>query len=175
MARRADYEIRAIRVEDNGAVAQLIRTVMPEFGAQGPGFAIIDPEVDDMFTAYAADGARAGYWVVVARGNDAGVVGGGGFAPLLGGGESTCELRKMHFFPELRGLGLGQELLRLCMERARSAGFSRMYLETLSKMAQARALYERHGFARLPGPLGNTGHYRCDLHYAKDLGGENGR
>ena len=36
------------------AVARLIRAVMPEFGASGPGFAINDPEVDDMFTAYSA-------------------------------------------------------------------------------------------------------------------------
>ena len=40
--------------EDNAAVATVIRTVMPEFGACGEGFAINDPEVDYMHRAYAA-------------------------------------------------------------------------------------------------------------------------
>ena len=50
--RRAGLELRPIRPADRAGVAHLIRTVMPEFGAKGPGFAILDPEVDDMFGAY---------------------------------------------------------------------------------------------------------------------------
>lgn len=40
--------IRAISKKVNVAVARVIRTAMPEFGAGGQGFAIHDPEVDDM-------------------------------------------------------------------------------------------------------------------------------
>jgi putative acetyltransferase len=163
--RRAAYIVRPIAGRDRADVARLIRTVMPEFGASGPGYAIMDPEVDDMFAAYR--GKRSAYWVVVGA-NDH-VVGGGGFAPLGGGDETTCELRKMYFLPELRGLGYGQAVLDLCIEGARQAGFSRMYLETLTGMARARALYEKNGFSRLPGPLGNTGHFGCNTFYARDL------
>ena len=167
--RRALYSVRPIAAKDRAAVARLIRTVMPEFGAKGPGFAILDPEVDDMFGAY--QGRRAAYWVVqtTAKKIGAAIVGGGGFAPLFGGDERTCELRKMYFLPEVRGLGIGQEILSKCIEGARRAGFTRMYLETLSNMSQAKALYERNGFQRLDRPLGDTGHFGCNSFYARDL------
>lgn len=162
--RRGDYTTRPARPSDRAAIARLIRTVMPEFGAEGPGFAIVDPEVDDMPRAYAA--ARSAYFVIV---RDDAVVGGGGFAPLVGGDEGTCELRKMYFLPELRGLGFGRELLERCIDGAREAGFTRMYLETLTAMSAARRLYERAGFEKLEGPLGATGHFGCNSFYARSL------
>ncbi len=165
--RKSSYAIRPVRPADRPAVARLIRTVMPEFGAKGPGFAINDPEVDDMFSAYQAP--RSAYFVVTRTSGDDVVVGGGGYAPLTGGGGETCELRKMYFMPELRGLGLGQELLSKCLTAAREAGFARMYLETLAAMSQARALYERNEFMRLDGPEGATGHFACNSFYARSL------
>jgi len=163
--RAARYAIRPIRASDRAAVAGLIRTVMPEFGAKGPGFAINDPEVDDMFAAYRAP--RSGYFVVTRDADD--VVGGGGFAPLAGADQGTAELRKMYFLPEVRGLGVGQALLERCLGGAARARFTTMYLETLANMTQARALYERNGFRLLDGPLGATGHFGCNTFYAKDL------
>ena len=166
--RRSAYAIRPMKAGDRDEVATLIRTVMPEFGAKGPGYAIEDPEVDDMFAAYREP--RCGYFVVTREGKSGDVVvGGGGYAPLVGGENGTCELRKMYFYPEVRGLGIGQDLLALCLECARRAKFERMYLETLTKMDQARALYERNGFVRLERPLGSTGHYGCNAFYVRDL------
>jgi putative acetyltransferase len=169
--RRGLYEVRPIAAKDRADVARLIRTVMPEFGASGPGYAILDAEVDDMFGAY--EGDRSAYWVVTnagkSKGKSASVVGGGGFAPLVGGDEHTCELRKMYFLPELRGLGLGQEILSRCLEAAARAGFTTMYLETLNNMTQAKALYERNGFVRAERPLGNTGHFACNAFYVRHL------
>ena len=168
--RLESYAIRAIRPGDRAAVARLIRTVMPELGAKGPGFAINDPEVDDMFGAY--QGKRATYFVVTrngARARDEVVVGGGGFAALAGGDRTTCELRKMYFMPEVRGLGLGHRVLAECLAGARRARFTRMYLETLAAMSQARTLYERNGFCRLERPLGATGHFGCNSFYIRDL------
>jgi putative acetyltransferase len=170
--RRSLYAIRPIRDLDRAAVASLIRTVMPEFGAKGPGFAINDPEVDDMPEAYAAP--RSAYFVVTRR-SEAGarkgdiVVGGGGYAPLIGGDADTCELRKMYFLPEVRGLGIGQEVLEKCLAGAARARFRRMYLETLDAMTQARALYTRNGFAPLDRPLGDTGHFGCNSFMVRDL------
>jgi putative acetyltransferase len=151
---------------DDAAIASVIRSVMPTFGACGPGFAITDPEVDHMATAYRAP--RSAYLVVEDRGR---VVGGGGVGPLAGGDPATCELRKMYFLPEVRGRGVGRALLRQLLVIARGYGFRRCYLETLTGMDAAQRLYERLGFARLPGPLGHTGHTGCDRFYALDLGG----
>ena len=69
-----DLSIRPIRREDDAAIAAIIRTVMPEFGAKGPGFAINDPEVDHMTAGY--ERPRAAYFVV--EGSDGRVLGGGG-------------------------------------------------------------------------------------------------
>jgi putative acetyltransferase len=161
---RADITIRPIEPTDDAAVAALIRTVMPEFGAKGPGFAINDPEVDCMSSAYR--GARHGYWVLERAGR---VVGGGGFAPLDGGPADTCELRKMYFLPEVRGLGLGAQLLDLVLARAKEAGFGTCYLETLASMKGAQRLYEKKGFTRLAGPKGSTGHFGCNTFYERAL------
>jgi putative acetyltransferase len=158
------YEIRPIRREDDAAVAAIIRAVMPEFGAGGQGFAIHDAEVDAMTEAYAAP--RCAYFVVVADGR---VLGGGGVAPLLGGEAHVCELKKMYFRPEARGLGLGQAVLTKCLDAARSFGFTTCYLETLGTMVKARALYERNGFQKRNGPAGATGHFGCDAWYDRAL------
>ncbi len=161
---RGELSIRKIRQEDDTAVASLIRAVMPEFGAKGPGFAINDPEVDAMTAAYA--GKRSAYWVVERHGR---VVGGGGFAPLEGGDKHTCELRKMYFYPEVRGLGFGEQLIDLALLGAKNAGFKRCYLETLGNMAAARRLYEKKGFLPLEKPKGATGHFGCNSFYERKL------
>lgn len=160
----SDPVIRPIEPRDDPAIAAIIRKVMPSFGACGPGFAINDPEVDYMSRAYAA--ARSAYFVVEEGGK---VIGGAGIAPLEGGDGDTCELRKMYFLPEARGRGLGERMMRLCLDRAREFGFRRCYLETLTGMDDARRLYERMGFCRLAGPLGATGHFSCDQHYVLEL------
>jgi hypothetical protein len=53
--------VRSIQPGDNAAIAAIIRTVMPEFGASGQGFAIHDKEVDDMFASYTQP--RTAYFV----------------------------------------------------------------------------------------------------------------
>ena len=159
-----DDTIRLIAPADSAAVASIIRTVMPEYGAVGPGFAIMDPEVDDMYAAYTRP--RCAYFVVVLANR---VVGGGGIAPLEGGNPDTCELRKMYFLPEARGLGLGRSLLTRCLEAARAEDFRHMYLETLKTMTAARRLYESFGFQPRSAPLGATGHFGCDAWFVREV------
>lgn len=160
------YQIRPLEARDNAQVAQIIRSVMPEFGADGPGFAIHDAEVSAMYEAYLPP--RSAYFVVEVDGI---VCGGGGIAPLIGQETDICELRKMYFLPALRGLGAGHALIRHCLDFARSAGYARCYLETLTGMDRAQALYERVGFQQLPAALGSTGHFGCNRFYALDLQG----
>lgn len=160
----AERSFRPISPSDDAAMAQVIRTVMPEFGAGGEGFAIKDAEVDSMSEAYSRP--RHAYFVVEQDGR---VVGGGGIGPLAGGPDDTCELRKMYFLPEARGAGMGETLLRHCLDTAKQLGFRRCYLETLGSMHAAMKLYERMGFARRDSPLGSTGHFGCNRWYARDL------
>lgn len=154
------FLIRPIESRDDAAVASVIRTVMPEFGAGGAGFAIHDPEVDAMHAAYTQP--RSAYFVVE---HDGRVLGGGGVAPLAGADATTCELRKMYFMPALRGLGAGTALMRRCLASAVELQFTRCYLETLTGMDAAQSLYRKSGFKPLPHALGNTGHFGCNRWY----------
>jgi putative acetyltransferase len=157
-------QIRKIERRDNAAVARIIRTVMPEFGASGLGFAIHDNEVDDMYAAYTR--SRCVYYVCDVNGR---IVGGGGIAPLEGGDEDTCELKKMYFLPEGRSRGYGQLILAACLNDAKAFGFTNCYLETFNTMKGAMKLYEKNGFQKINGPLGNTGHFACDTFYRLEL------
>lgn len=158
------FVLRAIEPRDDAAVASVIRRVMPEFGADGPGFAIHDAEVDGMTLAYAQP--HCAYFVIERDGR---VVGGGGVAPLEGGEPDVCELRKMYFLPDARGLGAGSALMQRCLDTARGFGFRRCYLETLTGMHLAQKLYLRHGFLALSQAMGGTGHHGCDRYYLREL------
>ena len=121
------------------------------------GYSINDPEVEDMAAAYA--GARAGFFVIEQSvGGPAGarksfggavVVGCGGFAPLAGGDDDTCELRKMYVLKEGRGFGGGGLLMEACLAGAKAAGFTKMYLETVTAMTDAAEVYKKYGFEYL--------------------------
>ena len=156
--------IRPIRPADNPAMARIIRQVMTEYGAVGEGYSINDPEVDNLYGQYAAPDHT--FFVIEAEGK---VMGGAGIAPLQGGREGVCELRKMYLLPEGRGRGWGRLLLGQCLSAARERGFRTCYLETVDRMGEAQRLYLAAGFKLLTGPMGNTGHNSCDTWYAMDL------
>lgn len=161
---QAEFAIRKIKKADNLQVSRIIRSVMTEFGAVGEGYSINDPEVDDMFSNYRSP--RAGYLVVV---QDEKIYGGGGLAPLVGGDETVCELRKMFFLPQLRGIGMGRRLLAKLIEEARKSGFNACYIETLERMKAANSLYKQFGFKPLKKSMGNTGHSACNARYLLNL------
>lgn len=169
--------IRPITPADNAAIARVIRTVMSEFNCVGEGYSINDPEVEDMADTYNAEGSA--FFVVEQEiGGAAGagegfsgavVVGGAGYAPLAGGDGTVCELRKMYLLGEGRGFGSGRLLMEACLEGARAAGYTRMYLETVTAMTDAAEVYKKYGFEYLASPLGETGHSGCNLYMARDL------
>ena len=158
------FTLRPIEPRDDASVANIIRTVMPEFGADGPGFAIHDAEVDAMSAAYSRP--RSAYFVIEADGT---VQGGAGIAPLEGGDPDVCELRKMYFLPTLRGRGAGKAAIERCLDAARTFGFRRCYIETLTGMDAAQKLYLANGFSRITCAMGGTGHHGCDRYYIRDL------
>ncbi len=155
------FVLRPIRPEDNPGIAEIIRTVMTEYGAVGEGYSIQDA----MFEAY--NDKRSCFLVLENAGGR--LVGCGGVAPLRGGDADTCELKKMYFLPEARGHGQGRRLVGILEEEARRRGFRYMYLETIAAMQEANRLYQKLDFESLPGAMGNTGHSACGLFYRKEL------
>ncbi len=159
-----NYNIRKINKEDNQAVAQLIRAVFDEMDIPKVGTAYADPYLDSMFEEY--NKSRAVYYVVE---HNEKIVGCAGIAPLENEAETVCELQKMYFLPEVRGLGIGSEMMDLCMQSAISFGFESCYLETMPFMLDAQKLYRKSGFETIAEPMGSTGHVSCPVWMLKKL------
>lgn len=51
--------------------------------------------------------------------------------------------KKMYFLEEARGVGLGSNMIKTCLGRAREFGFEKCYLETMPYMKAAQKLYEK--------------------------------
>lgn len=150
--------IRPIKEVDNPHIAAIIRSSLAEFGANKPGTVYTDPTTDDLYSLFQRD--RAYYFVAECEGT---VLGGGGIFPSEGLPSDTCELVKMYLTPSARGTGLGKKIITLCLEKAMEQGFSKVYLETMPELRKAVSVYERFGFTHLSGPMGNTGHFGCDV------------
>ena len=151
--------IRPIQLPDNAALAAVIRDTLAEFGAAKPGTVYYDPTTDHLYELFQAP--RSTYFVAETANGE--VVGGAGIYPTEGLGAGICELVKVYLRPQARGTGLGRRLIEQCLAWAKEAGFDQVYLETLPELTQAVPLYERLGFAYLPGPLGSSGHFGCTI------------
>ncbi|MBG0852599.1 GNAT family N-acetyltransferase [Streptomyces spinoverrucosus] len=74
---------------------------------------------------------------------------GGPMADIAGLGEA--EIRMLAVAPEARGRGVGEALVRACIDRARTAdGCTGIVLSTQRTMHTAHRIYERLGFTRTP-------------------------
>jgi putative acetyltransferase len=59
------------------------------------------------------------------------------------------EVAKMTVAEDLRGAGLGRQLMQACIDAGRAAGAPRLYLETNASLAPAIGLYRAVGFKDL--------------------------
>ena len=159
-----DVIIRKIEPTDNIAVAKVIRQVLIEHNVPKVGTAYADVSLDCMYETY--NQKNSIYFVVEKEGK---IIGGAGIAPLESGAVDTCELQKMYFLEEARGLGIGAKVMELCLESARNFGFANCYLETMPYMLAAQKLYKKYGFEYLEEPMGNTGHSSCPVWMLKKL------
>lgn len=159
-----DFIIREITAKDNAQIAIVIRQVLIEFGVPKVGTAYEDKATDNMFENFLKPTSR--YFVIEHKGK---IVGGAGIAQLDNYNGNICELQKMYFLPITRGKGLGKELITKCLTKAKELGFENCYLETMPYMEAAQALYKKNGFINLDKPLGNTGHYSCNVWMLKTL------
>lgn len=156
-----NYTIREIQFIDNSIVELIIRNCLIEFNGNREGTAWEDPDLGRFSEIYNTDTAK--YWVA----ETSRVVGGVGIAPLVGA-DGVCELQKMYCIPEVRSAGVSHKLIEIALDHAKKY-YDRCYLETFGNMIAAQKFYEKYDFTRIDKPLGNTGHYACDVLYIKDL------
>ncbi len=71
-------------------------------------------------------------------------------------GSGVCEMKRLFVRAGFRGHKLGMRLVRKLIEEARSAGYSKMRLDTFPpKMGKAVSLYQSHGFEQIPAYYDN--------------------
>ena len=80
--------------------------------------------------------------------------------------ESTCELKRMYVLRDFRRSGVGQKLLDIAIDFAKSVGYSRIVLDSSKALHPARALYLKNGFVDIPKYNDN---YRADVFMEKIL------
>lgn len=159
-----NFIIREIQSDDNLKIAHVIRTILLEFNVPKVGTAYADKTLDTLYENYQTP--KSAYYVVEKNGE---LFGGAGIKQLDNYKGNICELQKMYFLPQARGLGLGAKMMDICLQKAREFQFEHCYLETLPYMTDARKLYRKVGFKDLDKPMGNTGHYSCNLWMLKKL------
>ena len=150
--------IRAIEPGDNVAMAAIIRETLTEFGLNIPGTAYFDESTDHLYESFQI--VKSAYFVAVEEGE---IVGGVGLFPSNGLPEGTVELVKMYLKSKSRGKGLGKQLMLKCIALAKTLGYKKIYLESMPELSTAVSAYEKLGFKLLQQPLGDTGHYSCEI------------
>ncbi|MBS1579591.1 MAG: GNAT family N-acetyltransferase [Bacteroidetes bacterium] len=157
--------IREIKLEDNAAIAKIIRNALEEFKANKPGTVYYDATTDNLFQLFQST-IKSKYFIVEKNGE---VVGGGGIYPTKGLDNDTCEFVKMYLSKPARGLGLGKMIIEKCLQTAKENGYKKVYLESMPELKNALIVYEKFGFKYLDKPLGNSGHCGCDLWMLKNI------
>ncbi|MBS1667670.1 MAG: GNAT family N-acetyltransferase [Bacteroidetes bacterium] len=156
--------IREILPTDNQELATIVRASLAEFGANKPGTVYYDKTTDHLFELFQRE--KCIYHVAII---DNQIVGGAGIYTSDGLTADTCELVKMYLKSTARGLGLGKKLIEQCIEFAKAKGFKYVYIESMPELKKALGIYEKFGFRYIDGPIGNTGHFGCDVWMLKEL------
>lgn len=101
-------------------------------------------------------------WQPGPGGEQAVLVGGVAVRPLVqksGDGETAirgaCEMKRLYVYPQFHGQGIGAALVRQIMACAAQLGYQQMVLDTLDRLGEAVALYQRFGFEDVP-PYNNN-------------------
>ena len=159
-----DFVIRDWVARDRAAAAEVVKTVLEEYGLgwEANGCGCSDQDVVEVEKYYQQ--ACGEFWVVEYFGN---VVGTGGYLPIERG-DHAVEIRKMYLLPAARGQGLGRFLLSQLEQAAAKSGFREVWLETATVLKEAVALYEKNGYE----PMSGVETERCDRVYRKSLIGK---
>jgi putative acetyltransferase len=150
--------------EDNVQIARVIRSVLKEHGVDKPGTVYTDPTTDALFQLFQTPGSI--YWIAK---QDDEIIGGCGIFPTTGLPQGYAELVKLYVLSSARGQGVGYKLMDICFESALKIGYKKLYLETLPELNKAVSLYQNLGFEFLKEPMGDSGHFACDIWMVKDL------
>ena len=149
----------------DAALAALIRRSLQAHGLDIPGTAYFDAGLEHLSDYYGAEPARRAYFVLVD--DDGSLAGGIGLAecPMFQG---CAELQKLYLSDQVKGRGLGYQLIERVEDAARERGYRRMYLETHTNLRAAMHIYEKTGYVQIDRPDAVV-HSTMDRFYLKEL------
>ena len=153
-----DFIIRDWQKSDRTSAAQVIKTVLEEYGLPWQP-ELADRDVIEIESAYIETGGE--FWIVEKNST---IVGTAAYQPISRG-QNAVEIRKMYLLPAVRGKGLGKYLLRELEKAIAVKDYQEIWLETASILKEAVILYERSGYQ----PVNNVETERCDLAYLKRI------
>jgi GNAT superfamily N-acetyltransferase len=138
--------IRDVRPDEYATVGELVvdvyRSIIPH----------IDEYAGELRGVAERISAGVSVWVAEEDGQLAGTVtyvpGLGPYAEFKDPGGAG--IRMLAVLPEFQGHGIGEALVRACLDRARANGRQRVYLDTTQWMDTAQRLYRKIGFVRAP-------------------------
>jgi DNA-binding MarR family transcriptional regulator/N-acetylglutamate synthase-like GNAT family acetyltransferase len=135
----ADFVIRAARTGEISQVAARQSILYAASHGWGRALEVLEAET---VAAFLRDfkPSREQCWIA----DLAGVMAGAVF--LTDEGDGTARLRLLHVEPFARRRGIGDALVRNCVQFAREVGYDRVTLWTHTVLDAARRIYARHGF-----------------------------
>lgn len=153
----AEVEIRPYEPQDKAGFADLVGTVLAEYGFT------VDPVLESDLEN--PPGSYDAIWVAV---HEVQII--GSVAMRLPKDGKAAELKRMYLRPPFRGRGLGRSLLDQALRWAETQGCESVVLDTSAAMAEAQRLYETAGFRRT-GTRTETGAHdsRCEILYRLEL------
>jgi putative acetyltransferase len=160
-----NFQIRPIQKKDNAPLAKMIRQVFVEFDAPTQGTVYSDPTTDDLFALFQVE--RAIFYVAEAE--DGNIIGCCGIYPTSGLPDGCVELVKFYLPANARGKGIGRALMEKSEQYAKDIGCKQIYIESLPDFNKAVSIYEKQGYLRLNQPLGDSGHFGCDIWMLKTI------
>ena len=149
---------RKIEEKDNQELAAVIRTIFREFKIDKPGTVYTDQTTDHLSEVFKTE--QSVYWIAEEDGR---IIGGCGIYPTAGLPEGCVELVKLYASATARGKGVGKTLMQKSIESAQHFGYYEVYLESFPELTTAISMYEKAGFKPLAAPLGNSGHFACNV------------
>lgn len=135
------FAIRTWRAGDMGLIAARQAILYDQVYGWGTLMELMIGEITTQFLRDAAN-PRQQCWVAEQDGEMAGSV----FVVEAAGEENVAQLRLLYTEAWARGLGIGEALVRQCVDFARTAGYREMMLWTHTKLTSARKIYEGVGF-----------------------------
>ncbi len=133
-----DIVIRTATNRDTGRIIALVFGVLREYGLPSD-LDSKDADLKDIEGNY----IRSGGVFEVIEDKEGNLLGTYGLHRL---NDTTCELRKMYFVPQIRGRGLGRRVLERAVGHARQLNYRKIVLETNNVLKEAIRLYTRFGF-----------------------------